>query len=103
MSLTRLIFIAAGLVLMWQAIVLLTGVPPYILPGPFRVAEAAFVHSGSLIGHAVTTLFEIVIGLILGTILGASSAVAMMASRALKRWLLPMLVISQAIPPLAVS
>ena len=103
MSITRLIFIGAGLVLIWQAIVFLTGVPHYILPGPLLVAKAAYLHSGSLFGHAVTTLFEIVVGLILGTVMGASSAVLMMASRSLKRWLLPVLVVSQAIPVFALA
>jgi putative hydroxymethylpyrimidine transport system permease protein len=35
--------------------------------------------------------------------MGASSAVAMMASRSLKRWLLPVLVVSQAIPVFALA
>ena len=93
MSLTRLIFIGAGLTVIWQAVVFLTGVPPYILPGPLRVASAAYMHAGSLLGHALTTFLEIVIGLMLGTVMGALSAMVMMASRSLKRWLLPVLVI----------
>ncbi len=98
MSIVRLISIAVGLVLIWQLIVLFTGVPHYILPGPFSVATAAWTHSGSLFDHTMTTLFEIVSGLILGTLLGASSALSMIAFISLKRWLLPVLVISQAIP-----
>ncbi|MBW2202236.1 MAG: ABC transporter permease, partial [Deltaproteobacteria bacterium] len=93
MNLVRLISISAGLVLIWQAIVLLTGVPPYILPGPLSVAKAALTHSGSLFDHAITTLFEIIAGLLLGTLLGASSALTMIAFISLKRWLLPVLVI----------
>jgi putative hydroxymethylpyrimidine transport system permease protein len=103
MSFVRLIFISVGLVLIWQAIILLTGVPHYILPGPLRVAEAAFTHAGSLFDHAMTTLFEIIAGLFLGTLLGASSALTMIASISLKRWLLPVLVISQAIPVFALA
>ena len=103
MSFVRLIFISVGLVLIWQAIILLTGVPHYILPGPLRVAEAAFTHAGSLFDHAMITLFEIIAGLFLGTLLGASSALTMIASISLKRWLLPVLVISQAIPVFALA
>ena len=103
MNLKRLVFILGGLVLIWQAIVILTHVPPYILPGPLRVAKAAFVNWESLVEHALTTLFEIIIGWMLGTTLGASSAVSMMASRSLKRWLLPVLVISQAVPVFALA
>ena len=103
MKVMRLVAIAAGLIIVWQVTVLLTGAPPYILPGPLRVAEAALAHSGLLFDHAMTTLFEIIGGLLLGTLLGALSALSMIASFSLKRWLLPVLVISQAIPVFAIA
>ena len=103
MRIIRLIFIAVGLVLVWQTIVLLTHVPPYILPAPVNVAKAALTHARPLFDHALTTLFEIIAGLLLGTLLGAISALSMIASFSLKRWLLPVLVISQAIPVFALA
>ena len=103
MRIIRLIFIAVGLVLVWQTIVLLTHVPPYILPGPLNVAKAGLTHAGPLFDHAMTTLLEIVAGLLLGTLLGTLSALSMIASFSLKRWLLPVLVISQAIPVFALA
>ncbi|MBQ0718449.1 MAG: ABC transporter permease, partial [Sulfitobacter litoralis] len=56
-----------------------------------------------LFDHAMTTLFEIIAGLLLGTLLGTISALSMIASFSLKRWLLPVLVISQAIPVFALA
>jgi putative hydroxymethylpyrimidine transport system permease protein len=103
MKFVRLIIISGGLLLIWQAIILLTGVPPYILPGPLSVAKAVLTHFGSLFGHAMTTLFEIIVGLLLGTLLGVSSALSMISFLSLKRWLLPVLVISQAIPVFALA
>ena len=103
MTFIRSIVILLGLVLVWQAIVLVTGVPAYILPGPMRVAEAALSHIVPLFEHAMTTLLEIIAGLMIGTLLGASNALVMIASRSLKRWLLPVLVISQAIPVFALA
>ncbi len=103
MSIVRLIFILSGLVLIWQAIVLVTGVPAYILPGPVSVAKAALSHTGPLFDHTMTTLFEIIAGLVIGTLLGASNALVMIASKPLKRWLLPVLVMSQAIPVFALA
>ncbi len=103
MRIIRLIFISVGLVLVWQIIILLTHAPPYILPGPANVAKAALTHAGPLFDHAMTTLFEIIAGLLLGTLLGAFSALSMIASFSLKRWLLPVLVISQAIPVFALA
>lgn len=103
MTLIRSIVILLGLVLIWQAIVFVTGVPAYILPGPLSVAEAALSHIGPLLEHAETTLLEIIAGLLIGTVLGALNALFMIASRSLKRWLLPVLVISQAIPVFALA
>lgn len=103
MRIIRLIFISVGLVLVWQTIILLTHAPPYILPEPVNVAKAMLIHAGPLFEHAMITLFEIIVGLLLGTLLGALSALSMIASFSLKRWLLPVLVISQAIPVFALA
>jgi putative hydroxymethylpyrimidine transport system permease protein len=103
MSIIRTMIILIGLVLVWQMIVLLTGVPAYILPGPVSVAKAAWSHLDTLFEHAMITLLEIIAGLLIGTLLGASNALMMIASRSLKRWLLPVLVVSQAIPVFALA
>jgi putative hydroxymethylpyrimidine transport system permease protein len=103
MSHLRGIILACGLLTIWQLLVFLTGVPPYILPGPIPVARALFSNLALLSGHMATTLTEILLGLILGTLLGTSSAVAMIVSPLLKRWMLPILVISQAIPVFALA
>lgn len=103
MKIIRLVSITAGLIAIWQIIVLLTHVPPYILPGPLNVVKAVSTHAEPLFNHAMTTLFEIIAGLLIGTLLGALSALSMIASLSLKRWLLPVLVISQAIPVFALA
>lgn len=103
MKIARLLLISIGLTLVWEAVVLVTTVPPYILPGPVTVAKAAVAQANPLLDHAIITLVEIVAGLLIGTLLGASSALLMIASLSLKRWLLPLLVISQAIPVFALA
>ena len=103
MNFLRLSVITAGLILGWQIIVSLTGVPHYILPGPFRVATAFLAQWSSLWHHARITMIEIAAGLIIGTGIGAASALTMTASRSLKRWLLPVLVMSQAVPVFALA
>jgi len=99
----RPLILAAGLVLLWQLLVSLTGVPPYILPGPAPVARALVSHLPLLAGHLGTTLAEILLGLGLGTLLGVTAALAMIVSPLLKRWMLPVLVVSQAIPVFALA
>ena len=46
---------------------------------------------------------EILLGLAVGTVLGSSAALAMILSPVLKRWMLPVLVVSQAIPVFALA
>jgi putative hydroxymethylpyrimidine transport system permease protein len=103
MKLYRLAVIAVGLILGWQLIVVLTGAPRYILPGPLPVLQAITSHFPALLYHLRTTLTEIVLGLIIGTLLGTSCALAMTILPRLKLWILPVLVISQAIPVFALA
>ncbi len=103
MNPVRLLIMAAGLVLVWQSLVWITGVPPYILPGPLQVARAVHAHPRILAYHAGITFVEILSGLVLGAVVGAGSALSMIASARFKRWLLPVLVVSQAVPVFALA
>ena len=103
MKIGRPFLLAAGILAVWQLLVLLTGVPAYILPGPWPVASALISHLPTLAGHLATTAMEILLGLLLGTLLGSSCALTMIASPLLKRWILPLLVISQALPVFALA
>jgi len=103
MSLVRPLVIAFGLLAAWQAVVWATGVAPFILPGPVAVAIAWVARADIILGHAVVTLLEIVLGLLLGTLFGALSALTMAYFRPARRWLLPVLVVSQAVPVFALA
>lgn len=93
----------AGLLLVWQGVVTLGELPPYILPAPPAVAVSLWGNAGPLLGHAGVTGLEIVLGMLLGTLLGCGSALALGYSRRARRWLLPMLIASQAIPVFAIA
>ena len=103
MSALRLILLAAGLIGIWQLLVTVTQVPPYILPGPLPVALALMEQWPVLLTHLWTTAFEIIAGLLIGTLLGTSCALSMIISPLLKRWMQPVLVISQAVPVFALA
>lgn len=103
MNFHRPLVLCAGLILLWQLLVSLTGVPPYILPGPLPVAQAAVAHHQMLFSHLGVTVSEILLGLLLGATLGMSAALVMILSPLLKHWLLPVLVISQAVPVFAMA
>lgn len=97
------VVVVAGLGLAWQAVVTLTGCPPYILPPPLRVLAALYRHAGTLAWHTLYTLTEIGLGLVLGTGLGMGCALAMAWFPAARRWLMPVIAASQSIPVFALA
>ena len=96
---------ASGLMALalWQALVWLAALPPFILPGPLRVAETLWSSRALIAEHAVITAAEVLIGLALGALLGAASAIGLAASPAARGLIRPMMVFSQAIPVFALA
>ncbi len=95
---------SAGLALgLWQALVVLAGLPPFILPGPVRVAEALWTSRALIAEHAAITAAEVLIGLALGAALGGVTAIGLAASPVARRLIRPMMVFSQAIPVFALA
>lgn len=98
------IIIVLGIVLLgWQALVTLAELPPFILPGPLRVAEALWKQHLLIGEHALITISEVLIGLSLGAVLGASTAISLASSPMAQVLVRPMLVFSQAIPVFALA
>jgi putative hydroxymethylpyrimidine transport system permease protein len=94
---------AGAAVLIWQLVVWATGVPPFILPGPWRVAESLAANAGLIVENAWVTIAEVLIGLLLGAALGAATALHLMISPLARRLVLPIMVFSQAVPVFALA
>ena len=103
MTLLRPLLVFLGLLLAWQALVWVTEIQPFLLPGPLRVLETLVTRLPLLLHHAGVTLLEILLGLACGLLLGIGSALALAAVAPLRRWLLPVLVVSQAVPVFALA
>ncbi len=91
------------LVALWQGIVTLSGLPRFILPPPGLVVETLWASRVMLAENALVTLAEVLIGLSLGAVLGAATAIGLAASPAAHTLLRPVLVVSQAIPVFALA
>jgi putative hydroxymethylpyrimidine transport system permease protein len=102
-ALSRPLVTLAGLLLAWWCITRFTGIPAFMLPDPTAVARAMVTQAPLLVWSTLTTLSEIVLGLIIGTILGGGLALAMVFSPRLQRWLMPLLLLSQAVPVFALA
>ena len=99
----RALATGAGLLLLWQAVVWATGVPRFLLPPPVEVATTLVARADLLALHAGVTLLEIALGFALGGVLGGASAVLIGYSARARRWLMPLIVVSQAIPVFALA
>ncbi|MBM7850447.1 putative hydroxymethylpyrimidine transport system permease protein [Methylopila capsulata] len=103
MAFGRLAATLGVLIAAWQAFVTLSGTPPFLLPPPARVGVALIEQSGFLARQTLTTLTEIVGGLAIGVAVGAIAALAIAALPTLRRWLLPPLIVAQAVPVFAIA
>ncbi len=92
-----------GLLAVWQLVVTFSGVPPFILPGPLAVLETLMARWPLILGHAWITATEILLGFALGASLGAASGLLLASFVTARRWLLPVFVVSQALPVFALA
>ena len=99
------LLLAAVLLLLWEWAVHRWQVSALVLPAPSVVALA--LHQGVVTGylwpHVVQTLFEVMAGFLLGGLLGFVGGLALGEWTALRRVLMPYLVVSQVVPKLALA
>ena len=93
--------IAIALIILWQLIITANDLPFYILPSPYTVA-LIFKNKASLIlWHLGISLYEILLGLFLGLVLGVSSAIAIDRFHYVRLLLQPLVICLQSIPMFA--
>ena len=91
------------LILLWQLLIWINDIPPYLLPTPYQVLQALLNQSSFLIKHASLTLTEIILGLLLGSILGVVSAILLSLSPRIEKLVFPILLATQAMPVFAIA
>ena len=87
----------------WQLVCSVGLVPSFLLPSPVQVVQALVADASLLAGHAVVTVEEAVIGLVLGVAVGFAVAVLMDRFELVYRALDPLITISQTIPTVAIA
>ena len=91
------------ILIFWQLICIILSLPPFILPTPYLVGLSLIDNYNEILNHAQTTLLEIILSLIFGVLIGTIFAILISTSNNLKRWLMPILLSSQAIPVFALA
>lgn len=92
-----------GLCAIWELVVRLSGVDPHVLPAPSEIALSAWSDRASLLQSTWTTVWEGVVGFVLGIAVALPFSASVAASRTLDRAVMPLLIISQAIPLIAIG
>ena len=93
----------ALLLILWQGLCLSGLVPAYMLPSPLDVVRALVRERALLWEHAVITLKEAAVGLVVGVVIGVGFAAVMDSFELLYRAFYPILVMTQTIPSVAIA
>ena len=91
------------ILIFWQLICIILNLPPFILPTPYLVGLSLIENYYEILNHTQITLLEIILSLIFGILIGTIFAILVSTSNNLKRWLMPILLSSQAIPVFALA
>src|SRR5699024_7601425 len=102
-SLLKTALLCLFLLALWQGAILVWDLPHYLLPTPSDVFQQLASRHQLLWQHTMVTLLEIFLGLFLGFIFGLFSAILLSISNRIATFLLPLLLISQAIPVFAIA
>lgn len=97
------LLLLAGAVGLWELVVRAADVPDYLFPAPSAVARALADDAGPIGSATLLTGREIVLGYALALALGLALALVIHLSAAVRRSLLPILVVSQTVPTVVLA
>jgi NitT/TauT family transport system permease protein len=97
------LLIGAVFLALWEAVVRVKGIPPYILPAPSAVVFSLWVDGPSLLGSLLVTLRITLAALAAAALIGGAIALLFSLSRILELSLFPYAVILQVTPIVAIA
>ncbi|MFT3863823.1 MAG: ABC transporter permease [Solirubrobacterales bacterium] len=93
----------AALIGLWALVISVFHIPQYVVPTPKATFEAIRSDWSTLSGYTWITFKEFFYGFLAGSAVGFVLAVVMAQSRILQRALYPLLIVSQAVPVIAIA
>ena len=95
---------ALGLILLiWELVSRMGIVPNFMLPSPVQMLQAMYTDAPALAQNALTTLFEAIVGLLIGVAVGYLAAMIMDNWDGAYKALYPLIVVTQTIPTVAIA
>jgi NitT/TauT family transport system permease protein len=92
-----------AILLVWAAVVGIFHIPEYLLPAPQEVILRVVKEWPILLKHSWYTLFSVLTGFLASVLIGVPIAFAIVSSRLVERMTMPVLVMSQTIPKVAIA
>lgn len=90
-------------IVLWQILVWVFQLPDYILPTPGEVLKTWVQQVPLIASQTWPTMIEALAGLLLSIFFGSFAALSMMLVQPVRYWLMPLLLLSQAIPTFAIA
>lgn len=97
------VVVVIALVAAWQLYVTVSGIRPQVLPSPARVLAQGWVHRDVIAGHAWATLQVTLVGFAVSLVVAWALAILVDFSPWLRRALVPLFVVSQTLPIIAIA
>lgn len=97
------LILVGALVLVWECYATFSGISPTTLPAPSRVIGQAIEHHGALVENTIPTLSATLLGFACSLAAAFVFSIVIDFSRPLRRALVPVFVISQTLPLVAIA
>ena len=92
-----------GFFVIWQLAVVFFEIPVYLLPAPSVILVDSLANFGTLVGHTLVTLKTVLLGFAASVLISLPLAIAITSSAKLAAVIYPILVMTQAIPKVALA
>jgi NitT/TauT family transport system permease protein len=102
-TMANAVAVFGAMLLLWQLVLWIFHVPPYMLPSPWAVAFAVVARFPTLLNAAMITLEEALGGLLASIAAGVAVALIFAQSRWIRRMLYPYTLLLQTVPIVAIA
>jgi NitT/TauT family transport system permease protein len=99
----RPLWLVVMLVVLWDVLIRVIGIPPYLVPNPLSVARQLVAEWPMLLRETMPTLYATLGGFALSALIGVPIAMWIAHSRTVESFVYPLLVFSQSVPKVAVA
>lgn len=99
----RIVLAFVGFVLLWELIVRLAGIKPYVLPAPSEILHVIWIKAPRLLEGSAYTVSSMVLGYIAAVVLGVLISLGIAFSKRVEAFVYPLLVFFQIIPKIAIA